>query len=289
MFDVLFFLHLIIVVCGELVEVTYLIFLTKQFLKKRSDLQQAYYYVLYISYLMNAIQSIPRFLMRTIGPVYGNYVVGVCQVIMWYYYYIPGICECMLSLNRCTGIAFPVIHAKMWHGTPLKFLIALIPCFPFIVSGYTLFNFYCRMWPFMIQTCFAYTDVYVLSVIFINISLTIIALLLIIFGTWWSQKLQARNTAIAKLERKMIIYTTISSSLLVLRYTFSLLSYYNNKHAYVLDGLGTAMYYIQHYAPLFLLPFLNIIYRQELFKFLGIRMNPANIVALVSTKTIIGD
>uniref|UniRef100_A0A7E4UPK7 Vomeronasal type-1 receptor n=1 Tax=Panagrellus redivivus TaxID=6233 RepID=A0A7E4UPK7_PANRE len=278
-----FWINIVIITFGEMMELTVIIFLTTEFRKKHSDLQKAFYYVLYAIYVFDSFSSIPRFVMRVLGQQIGNPVVATCQVIMWYYYYTPGICEFVLALNRCTGIAFPTIHHQFWTGARLKCVLLLIVAFPLLVSGYTLSNFHCRMYPFD-SICAKYTNIYVLTVIFINTGLSVSALLVIILGILRASKVVTitKNSVIAQLERKMVVYQTISTTLLTLRYICSLLSYFHKSYAELFDTIGLAFYYLQHYLPIMLLPILNSTYRNKFMKFLGCRKG---VIHVASTMT----
>uniref|UniRef100_A0A7E5A1V6 Bestrophin homolog n=1 Tax=Panagrellus redivivus TaxID=6233 RepID=A0A7E5A1V6_PANRE len=97
---------------SQVLQIVIIVFLTTEFLKKKSDLQQAFYYVLYISYFVDSAGTIAQ-KSELFFKNNSDFVVIVRNMLLWYSYQIPGILELMMAFNRCTAIAFPSEHFKV--------------------------------------------------------------------------------------------------------------------------------------------------------------------------------
>uniref|UniRef100_A0A7E4VPC7 Serpentine receptor class gamma n=1 Tax=Panagrellus redivivus TaxID=6233 RepID=A0A7E4VPC7_PANRE len=99
---------------GQGIQSVFIIFLTIElFFKNKTKLKQAYYFILYINCILDTLDNIAWLYDELVNYKVGDIGVAVAQVLIWYYIYSIGTWTFILSINRFTALAYPVVHAKV--------------------------------------------------------------------------------------------------------------------------------------------------------------------------------
>uniref|UniRef100_A0A7E4VRP4 Serpentine receptor class gamma n=1 Tax=Panagrellus redivivus TaxID=6233 RepID=A0A7E4VRP4_PANRE len=76
---------------GQAVQLIFIIFLTVELVfKRKTKLKQAYYRILYITYILDTLDNIAWFYDEMVEYKVGDVGVAIAQVIIWYYIYSIG-------------------------------------------------------------------------------------------------------------------------------------------------------------------------------------------------------
>uniref|UniRef100_A0A7E4VIF8 G_PROTEIN_RECEP_F1_2 domain-containing protein n=1 Tax=Panagrellus redivivus TaxID=6233 RepID=A0A7E4VIF8_PANRE len=257
-----------------------IVFLTTEFCKRRSDLQQAYYYILYVSYITDLVSMI-SFIIEWTGvyevPSFNIFF----KITRWYCFKSPGIHEFMFALNRFTAMRYPTRYLKIWTGIPFYIIMTFMLTFPIVIDAYFLIaNFHCQLHDDEPQ-CAEFGQYKIIVTLVINVSLVVAAFPLILFAFYKSSS-RSFNSEMATVERKLLLYTGLSTILFILRFTFMFLTLtYGN---YYLDLMWMFSYQAQHYIPLYLLPFINHVYRRAFVKFIRCKKKHNTRILFVATR-----
>uniref|UniRef100_A0A7E4VQB7 Serpentine Receptor, class T n=1 Tax=Panagrellus redivivus TaxID=6233 RepID=A0A7E4VQB7_PANRE len=260
-------------IIGQIIQFVFIIFLTIElFFKNKTKLKQAYYLILYITYILDTLDNIAWLYDELVNYKVGDIGVAIAQVIVWYYIYSIGTWSFLLSINRFTALGYPWIHSKIWTGKPLYIIFGITSLYPFLVEGFSFADAHCRMYAYA-DECRTFKVRSVLIQTISNTSLSIAALLIVTIAVLKAPK---HNTILAKIERKSVLYT-VATSMCIIGYsvTFYICRLILPTPVFLFNLSG--IFFLCHqYGPMILLLFLNSIYRGEFFKFL--KLNRLGIV-----------
>uniref|UniRef100_A0A7E4ZWC3 Serpentine receptor class gamma n=1 Tax=Panagrellus redivivus TaxID=6233 RepID=A0A7E4ZWC3_PANRE len=250
---------------GQAIEVVFIVFLTAEFSKKKSDLQHAYYYISYISYVIDTLGNVSVWTVEMFPENTDNWLSAICLAFPWFIYFEAATWSFMLSLNRCTALAFPTFHNKIWNGLWLKFAIALMLIYPFLVNGYTLFDAECRL-RYKQPECRDYYSAMTTATVISTTCLALLSMLLIIFAVCKSHGTSTSSKK-AVIERRMILHTTLSSVMLILWIGTVYMGSVIAQMSDFFSHLSFIVYMLQHYPPMVLIVVINPIFRRLFFNF----------------------
>uniref|UniRef100_A0A7E4UQM1 Serpentine receptor class gamma n=1 Tax=Panagrellus redivivus TaxID=6233 RepID=A0A7E4UQM1_PANRE len=252
-------------VIGQSFQFVFIIFLTNEFLIKRhSQLQQAYYYVLYITYILDTLDNIAWFYYEAVGNKVGDIGVAISHVFISYYIYSIGTSSFLLSLNRFTAVAYPSVHLKFWRGKSLYIILSVTFIIPFLMEVHALTDIDCKFYPF-VDKCESKTLRNLLIRTVYNTTLSVAALGIVTVAVIKAPK---HSSALAKIERNTVIYTMATSILVIAYSIFYYLSNTNLSTYVVVYNIAFASFGIHQYGPMMSLLFLNSVFRKRFLQFL---------------------
>uniref|UniRef100_A0A7E4VLD5 G_PROTEIN_RECEP_F1_2 domain-containing protein n=1 Tax=Panagrellus redivivus TaxID=6233 RepID=A0A7E4VLD5_PANRE len=161
-------------------------------------------------------------------------------------------------------------------------MIVITVIYPVIVDGYqNASNFHCRTHPLNIE-CESYSNLTYISTVASNVTFAVLSFLLIVLAVYKAST-EIRSKALAKLERRMLIYTIFTTMLFILRFSISFLYRVSVDCVDFFYGIWLLVYFMEHYLPMFLLPVFNCVYRQSLITFVMSKRSKKINVTVVTT------
>lgn len=111
---ILYWLPIILMDVGEVIELIIVIFLFSEYRKKKSDVKSAYFFIMSLGFIVNMCYAI----FTTAGELINwsrNYIlmINIITFVQWYAQFSIGPWNAALGFNRCTALAFPLLHQKV--------------------------------------------------------------------------------------------------------------------------------------------------------------------------------
>uniref|UniRef100_A0A7E4VD34 G_PROTEIN_RECEP_F1_2 domain-containing protein n=1 Tax=Panagrellus redivivus TaxID=6233 RepID=A0A7E4VD34_PANRE len=253
---------------GAVIEAVAIVFFINQFYRKNKYVASAYFYIAFAGYCVD-FTAISLFVITFWLPDF--YMLKlISDVNQWYVGFYNGPWNVSLSLNRFTAIVLFQRHPRVWSNRNTLFIVILLFLGPFIISGYSLADPYCRSHVYD-SGCEAYLSksrIIEISTNLVSCCISAVLTLISIYflkptvtSTWTSS---ARN---ASFERRLFIQCAVSTALFIF-YNMFLLSYnFFRPHrtesamlgfVYVVSvNLTNLAYNIYHYLNIILLIFVR--------------------------------
>uniref|UniRef100_A0A7E4ZUP6 G_PROTEIN_RECEP_F1_2 domain-containing protein n=1 Tax=Panagrellus redivivus TaxID=6233 RepID=A0A7E4ZUP6_PANRE len=100
--------------------------------------------------------------------------------------------------------------------------------------------------------CAGYVDEFIITGIIVNTTLALASIVLIVIGILNATRVNA-NSFIAKVEKRMVLYTLVSSILIIAWFGSIYLSFQIPSMFEFFDNLSVFLFLIQHYPPMVVL------------------------------------
>ena len=142
--------------------------------------------------------------------------------------------------------------------------------FPFLINGHYWFNTECRFSP-QSENCSEFYFTYVLISSIVNSLFGTVSFTFIVVSVLYSRKQYTSSTpTAAKIERRLILQTFISSFFLILltiTVMVATLIPHNTKTLLILANLANVLFALHHYPGMIILFFVSPIFRQRCMEF----------------------
>ena len=104
---------------GALIELIIVIFLFHEFCRKKSSVKSAYFFIMSLGFVVDIMVCV----MSTIGDIINwnleLWIMKIISLVLWYGQFSIGAWNAILGFNRCTALAFPVLHQKVGILVPI--------------------------------------------------------------------------------------------------------------------------------------------------------------------------
>ena len=113
--DVIFWVTTIGLLLGSLVEIMLVIFFCSDvfFTRKKNDLRSTYFFITVIGYIVDIISSGSAAINQLVDPANLTTYSTVSKFTVLYSDMHLGLLSTLMGLNRCTALAFPLVHNKV--------------------------------------------------------------------------------------------------------------------------------------------------------------------------------
>ncbi|KAE9549167.1 hypothetical protein FO519_007615 [Halicephalobus sp. NKZ332] len=263
-------------VCGALgivIDGVCTVFLLNEFRYPKSPLRSSYFVILVIGLVVTILSLAMRFQFvfdpRSLETDWRAVTVSIIQ---WFSQNSLGIWIFILGLNRCTAIMSPRLHTKIWSPLPTSCFIISLFVFPLLLNGYYWSNQRCRfvLWA-TDEDCVEFQFKNNLITSIANIVIGIITFFFIIFAVFYSrEQYGAFSSKNAKIERRLILQTFVSSIFLILLYVTLVVStkvMTDQKTLIVVQVLANLFFFLHHYPGIIILFCVSPTFRDRFMSF----------------------
>uniref|UniRef100_A0AC35GJK5 Serpentine receptor class gamma n=1 Tax=Panagrolaimus sp. PS1159 TaxID=55785 RepID=A0AC35GJK5_9BILA len=257
------------------VQIGICIFICAEWRKAKSTYKSAYFIILISFYCLDLPCQVLWVYGRTINYNLNDPLLPLILISQWYKGYVIGIWEAVLGLTRCTAMAFPNLHNKLWDGKGLWFALLFIYLFPFIAGGYVWTQFECKFLSSSAPGCWDYRNETVITLAILIASLNFLCLAFILVGVILAPKGYHKSQK-SKMERRLMIQTLSSALLAAICNGMLMVPFFSDTDYYLLASYFFGL--LQYYPPMLYIFFVIPTIRSEFatFFFSWYRINDSN-------------